>query len=388
MKPAPVRKDGRSPSTRLGTSRPTWAEIDLGAIAYNFRAIKARLAKGTHLLAVVKANAYGYGMVEVARRLEKEKAAYLGVASVDEGIALRKAGIKAPVLVLSSILPREAGDAVFHNLTLTVCDTVLAAAIDKAARDLRKQAPVHVKIDTGMGRLGVWHEEAGRLIESLSSFDNIVIEGMFTHFASADEEDPRYTAGQIGNFKRLAAEMEIKGLELQYVHAANSAGAVLYKDSHFNMVRPGLMLYGLYPNQKIAGKVRLKPALSLKTRIIYLKQTPPGRFISYGRTHVTGKETVIATLPIGYADGLNRRLSNKGEVLIRGRRAPIVGRVCMDHTMVEAGGIEGVKVGDEVVIIGNQRGETITVEEMADLLGTIPYEIACWISARVPRVYI
>jgi len=377
----------KSAALRHGKSRPTWTEIDLDAIAYNYRTIKSRLSKKTSVLAVVKANAYGYGMIEVARRLEKEKAAYLGVACVDEGLALRKARIKTPILVLSSVLPKEAEAAVYYDLTLTVCDMSLAAAIDKAARKYRKRAIVHVKVDTGMGRLGVWHDEADNLIEGLLGFDNISIEGIFTHFASADEEDVHYTATQIENFKRLATEMEIRGLEIQYVHAANSAGAMLYKDSHFNMVRPGLMLYGLYPNRKISKSVKLKPALSLKTSIIYLKKTPPGRFISYGRTHMTQKETVVATLPVGYADGLNRHLSNRADMIVRGKRAPIIGRICMDHTMIDVTHVKGVKVGDVVTIIGRQGKQQITVEETADLLDTIPYEVVCWISARVPRVY-
>lgn len=372
---------------KVESSRPTWTEIDLDSIVYNYHALKARLSEETSVLAVVKANAYGYGMVEVARRLQKEKVPYLGVASVDEGATLRRAGIKTPILVLSSVLPKEAEYALYYNLTLAVCDRELAAAIDTAARKLKRHALVHVKVDTGMGRLGVWHDEAGRLIKDLLGFKNIIIEGIFTHFASADEENVRYTGRQIENFKRLAVQTEISGIEIQYVHAANSAGAVLYKDSHFNMVRPGLMLYGLYPNRMLASVVKLKPALSLKTKIIYLKKTPPGRFISYGRTHMTERETVIATLPIGYADGLNRRLSNRGEMLVRGRYAPIVGRICMDHTMIDVGGIRGVKVGDEVTVIGSQRGEAITVEEVAELLETIPYEVVCWISARVPRIY-
>jgi alanine racemase len=368
-------------------SRPTWTEIDLDAIAYNYRVIRSRLSKGTSVLAVVKANAYGYGMVEVARRLEKENISYLGVACVDEGITLRKAKVKTPILVLSSVLPKEAEAAVYYDLTLTVCNKTLASAIDKVARKFGKQALAHVKVDTGMGRLGVWHDEADNLIEDLLGFDNITIEGIFTHFASADEEDVHYTVKQIENFKRLAAEMEIRGLEIQYVHAANSAGAMLYKDSHFNMVRPGLMLYGLYPSARIARTVKLKPALSLKTTVIYLKNTPPGRFISYGRTHMTTKETIVATLPIGYADGLNRHLSNRADMIIRGKRVPIIGRICMDHTMVDVTRVKGVKVGDEVTVIGRQGKQEITVEETADLLETIPYEVVCWISSRVPRVY-
>src|SRR3989338_10317797 len=368
-------------------SRPTWTEIDLDAIAYNYRAIKSRLSRGTNILAVVKANAYGYGMVKVARRLIKEKVPYLGVACVDEAVTLRRAGIRTPILVLSSIMPEEVKEALIYDLTLTVCDRDLAAEIDRTARRLNKFAVVHVKVDTGMGRLGVWYDEADPLIEKILGFKNVVLEGIFTHFASADEDDVKYTAQQIDNFKRLATLLDIKGADIKYAHAANSAGAVLYKDSHFNMVRPGLMLYVLYPNRKLVSVVKLKPALSLKTRIIYLKKTPPGRFISYGRAQINETETVIATLPIGYADGLKRRLSNRSGMLVRGRRASIVGRICMDHTMIDVGGIRGVKVGDEVTVIGSQKGEAITVEEVAELLETIPYEVVCWISAHVPRVY-
>jgi len=369
-------------------SRSTWAEVDLDAVIFNYRVIKSRLSRGTNILAVVKANAYGYGMAEVARRLVKEKVPYLGVACVDEAVTLRRAGIRTPILVLSSVMPEEVRAALLYDLTLTVCDRDLAAEIDKAARRLNKVAVVHVKVDTGMGRLGVWYDEADRLIEKILRFRNVVLEGIFTHFASADESDVRYTARQIDNFKRLTTLLEIKGANIKYAHAANSAGAILYKDSHFNMVRPGLMLYGLYPNSKTAKAVKLKPALSLKTRIIFLKRTPAGRSISYGRTHTTSKDTVIATLPIGYADGLNRRLSNNGEAIVRGKRAPIVGRICMDHTMIDVGHVKGVKAGDEVVIIGSQGKEIITVEDIARLLDTIPYEVVCWISARVPRVYI
>jgi len=369
-------------------SRPTWAEIDLDAVIFNYRAIKSRLNRGTNILAVVKANAYGYGMAEVARRLVREKVPYLGVACVDEAIALRRAGIRAPILVLSSVMPEEIREALTYGLTLTVCDKDLAGQINKTARRLNKFAAVHVKVDTGMGRLGVWYDEADRLIEKILALKYIVIEGIFTHFASADEDSLRYTARQIDNFKRLTTLLKIKGTGIKYAHAANSAGAILYKDSHFNMVRPGLMLYGMYPNKKTAKAIKLKPALSLKTRIIFLKRTPAGRSISYGRTHTTSKDTIIATLPIGYADGLNRRLSNNGEAIVRGKRVPIVGRICMDHTMIDVGHVEGVKAGDEVVIIGSQGKETITVEDIARLLDTIPYEVVCWISNRVPRIYI
>lgn len=374
--------------TRKGeASRPTWAEIDLEAIAHNYRTIKNHLTKGTKILAVVKANAYGHGMIEVSRRLVEEGVSYLGVASVDEAIALRSAKIKLPVLVLSSVLPKEIKDAINYNLTFTICDRNLAKEIDKEARKTNKRVLAHIKIDTGMGRLGIWHKEADDLIEEVSSLKNIILEGLYTHFSSADEEETNYTVEQINNFKGLIKELNGRRFNIPYVHAANSAGTILFKDSHFNMVRPGLMIYGLYPNEAISKTVKLKPALSLKTRIIFLKRTPAGRNISYGRTYTTDKETIIATLPIGYADGLNRRLSNSGEVIINGRRAPIVGRICMDHTMIDVGDVDGVKVGDEVVLIGAQGTERINAEDIARLLDTIPYEVVCWISARVPRIY-
>lgn len=368
-------------------SRPTWAEIDLEAIAHNYRALKSCLGNNTNVLAVVKANAYGYGMVRVARRLVREKVSYLGVACVDEAVTLRREGIRTPILVLSSVMPSDIKEALSYNISLTICDTNLALEIDRQARRLRKPAIVHLKVDTGMGRLGVWHDEADSLIERVLGLKNIILEGIFTHLASADEENSDYTAGQLDNFRRLTFLSDINTSVVKYIHAANSAGAVLYKDAHFNMVRPGLMLYGLYPNDRIPGIIKLKPSLTLKTKIIYLKRTPAGRSISYGRMHTTEKETLIATLPIGYADGLNRGLSNSGQVIVKGRRAGIVGRICMDHTMVDVGHIKGVSAGDEVTIIGSQGNETITVEDIARQLNTIPYEVVCWISSRVPRVY-
>ncbi|MFH0771808.1 MAG: alanine racemase [Candidatus Omnitrophota bacterium] len=368
-------------------SRPTWAEIDLDAIADNYRSIKERVGEGAGVLAVVKANAYGFGIIEVARSLLSEGVPYLGVACVDEAVILREAGVKSPILILSSILPEEIKEAVRHNLTLTLCEKGLSLCVDKAARALNKRVLAHLKVDTGMGRLGIWHDKAESLIEYVSDLKNVSLEGIFTHFSSADEECAQYTFRQISDFKQLLEDVRLKGIEVRYVHAANSAGTILYKDSHFNMVRPGLMLYGLYPNDTTAKAIKLKPAMSLKTRIIFLKQTPAGRNISYGRSYTTERETLIATLPIGYADGLNRHLSNRGWVIIRGKRCPIVGRICMDHTMIDVGHLDKVSVGDEAVLIGSQADERITVEEIAHLLNTIPYEVVCWISSRVPRVY-
>jgi len=384
------KKNLMSPAVRRmgGTSRPTWVEIDLDAITHNFRAVKNRLSRGANILAVVKANAYGHGMVEVSRRLVKEGVSYLGVASVDEAVVLREAKIKAPILILSSILPKEVKYAINYNLTFTVCDEMLASELDKIARKANRKVLAHLKVDTGMGRLGIWHKEAKGLFEDILGLKNIILEGVYTHFATADEENTSYTVEQINNFKGLIKELEAKGFKIPYIHAANSAGTILFKNSHFSMVRPGLMIYGLYPNESISKILQLKPALSLKSRIIFLKRTPAGRSISYGATYTTDKDTLIATLPIGYADGLNRGLSNKGEVIVRKRRSPIVGRICMDHTMADVGHVDKVELGDEVVLIGTQGTERITAEEIARILGTIPYEVVCWISARVPRVYL
>jgi len=365
--------------------RPTWAEIDLGAIRHNCRAIQGHLGKDIAIMAVVKANAYGHGILEVSRVLEKLKIAYLGVATLDEALALRARRVKAPILILGSILPEEARIAVWNNVTLTLCNRELLKALRSIAGRGTKPK-VHVKIDTGMGRIGVWHEKAVNFIRDVKKDDDIKVEGVYTHFSIAGR-DKFFTQYQIDAFNKILSCLEKLKIEIPLRHAANSIACVDWKKSHLNMVRPGIIIYGIHPKRSFPRRIDLKPAFSLKTKIVFIKDTPPGRSISYGRTYITQSHTKIATLPIGYADGYGRILSNKAEVIVRGRRAPVVGKVTMDQVMIDVGHIRNVKVGDEVVLIGRQRDEEIRIERLARLAGTIPYEIVTGITSRVARLY-
>ena len=365
--------------------RPTWAEIDLKAIEHNYKQVERLVGKNTNIMVVVKANAYGHGIVEVSTVLEKLGVDYLGVATTDEAVRLREYGIKTPILVLGSVLPDEVKVLVENNVTLTLCNEDLLNAIRKETANGLK-AKVHIKIDTGMGRIGVWHEEALNFVKNLAQEKSIVIEGIYTHFSSAGRDD-FFTNYQIESFEKLLAKLEGFDITIPLRHAANSIATVDFKRSHLNLVRPGLIIYGMYPKHTFPKLIKLKPALSLKTKVVYIKETPPGRSISYGRTYVTQKHTKIATLPIGYADGYARNLSNKAEVLVRGRRAHIVGKVTMDQMMIDIGHIRGVRIGDEVILIGKQGRDEIRPEKLARLAETIAYEFVCGISNRVPRVY-
>lgn len=368
------------------THRHTWAEVDLDAIRYNFTQVRKLIGGGTSILVVVKGNAYGHGIYEVSKVLEDLGADYLGVATMDEALFLRDRNIKAPILILGSVLKHEVEPAVKNDITLTLCYSDLAKEINKLASKLKKKARVHIKVDTGMGRIGVWHEEAYDFVKKTASMENIFVEGIYTHFSIAGR-DRFFTNYQIDSFASLLEKIRKSGIEIPHQHAANSLATVNLKRAHLNLVRPGLIIYGMYPRQDFSKKLNLKPALSLRTRIVFLKKTPAGRSISYGRTYITQKPTVIATLPIGYADGYGRILSNKAKVLVKCERAPVVGKVTMDQTMVDVGHIEGVKLGDEVVLIGKQGDDEIRCEELARLAGTIPYEIVCSITNRVPRIY-
>lgn len=364
--------------------RPTWAEVNLGNIGHNFNQIKKMLAPGIKVMVTVKADAYGHGIIPVSNKLVSCGADYLGVASIDEGVKLREAGIKLPILVLGMILKDNIGPLLHYNLTPTVCSLELASALNNRARSLGKRINVHIKIDTGMGRLGILHNDALELIKKVHKLNYIHIEGLFTHFAVADM-DRDFTLYQIDLFKRLLAKLNKEGIRIPLVHAANSMGVIGYKESHFNMVRPGLVIYGLYPKKNL--KIDLKPVLSLKTSVIYIKKMPRGHGISYGHDYVTKKDTRIVTLPIGYGDGYPRNLSNRAPVLIKGKHFKISGRICMDQIMVDVGK-RAVRVGDEVVLIGRQGRNKVTAEELAHLCGTIPYEIVCGLGSRIPRKYI
>jgi len=371
---------------KVKTYRHTWAEIDLDALRFNYRQVKRFVGKGTSVLVVVKGNAYGHGIYEVSKVLHELGADFLGVATLDEALLLRRRRISTPILLLGSVLPHEVAPAIRNDITLTLCDRELARIIDRSGAKMRKKPRVHIKVDTGMGRIGVWHEDALEFVKEVSLMDNIVIDGIYTHFSIAGR-DKFFTTYQIDSFTALLEALELLNIRIRYRHAANSIATVSLKRSHLNLVRPGIVLYGMYPKKSFSRKLELKPAFSLKTRVVFLKRTPPGRSISYGRTYITQKPTVIATLPIGYADGYGRILSNKAKVIIRGQRAPVVGKVTMDQTMIDVGHIEGVSVGDEVVLIGRQCDIEIRCEELARLAGTIPYEIVCSISSRVPRIY-
>ncbi|MDD5439102.1 MAG: alanine racemase [Candidatus Omnitrophica bacterium] len=366
------------------TYRPTWAEISLGAIRYNYRAIKRIVPQDVKIMAVVKANAYGHGSIEVSRVLVDEAVDYFGVATLDEAMILRHAGIRIPILVLGSVFPHEVCTASENNITLTLCNDELLSFMIKEGVSIK----VHVKIDTGMGRIGVWHEDAPDFVRKIKDKGmHIQIEGLYTHFAVAGR-DNFFTQYQIDSFNAVFDNLSSRGITIPVRHAANSIAIVDWKNSHFNMVRPGLIVFGMYPKRSFPRLIKLKPAFSLKTKVAFLKQVPPGRSISYGRTYITQVPTTIATLPIGYADGYGRILSGKAEVLIHGRPAPVIGKVTMDQIMVDVGHIRNVKVGDDVVLLGRQGQRVIKIEEMSRLAGTIPYEIVTGVTWRVPRVFI
>lgn len=364
--------------------RPTWAEINLDNLGHNFFRIKKMLKPHTKIMTTVKADAYGHGLIPVSNKLVSCGVDFLGVASIDEGIALRKAGITLPILVLGLILKKDIAPLFRYGLTTTVCDKDLALALNSRARSLGKSINVHVKVDTGMGRIGVLAQDALELIKNIHKLKFITIEGVFTHFPFADMNED-FTMRQIDLFNNLVSRLNKEKISIPLVHSANSMAVIDYKNSHFNMVRPGLVIYGLYPKQNL--KINLKPVLSLKTRVVYAKRVPAGYGISYGHDYITSKETRIVTLPIGYGDGYPRNLSNQAPVLIRGRRFRVCGKICMDQTMVDVGDFS-VKTGDEAVLIGSQGSNKVTAEELASLSGTIPYEIVCGLGSRIPRVYV
>jgi len=364
--------------------RPTWAEVNLGNLQYNFQQIKRLLAPHTKIMACVKADAYGHGLVKVSRKLISCGVDYLGVASIDEGLCLRRERINAPILILGLLLEKDIGPLFDYNLTSTICTDDFAIFLNNAARKRKKIIKVHIKVDTGMGRLGILHKDALGFIKKIHKLKFLDIEGVFTHIACADI-NREFTLYQIKIFRDLLAQLKEAGIHIPLIHAANSLGVINYKESHFNMVRPGLVIYGLYPKRGL--DINLKPVLALKTKVIYYKKVPHKYGISYGHTYVTKRKATIVTLPIGYGDGYPRNLSNRAPVLIRGRRFRISGRVCMDQMMVDVNDFP-VKIGDEVVLIGFQGRKRITAEELAQLAGTIPYEIVCGLGNRIPRIYI
>ena len=364
--------------------RPTWAEIDLDNLSYNLGQIKKKLKQGVKVMACVKAEAYGHGLIPVSRELAAAGVDFLAVASIDEAIALRRAGIDRRILVLGLVLEQDIPALFDYHITPTVCSMSIAKALDRHAAGLGQICDIHIKVDTGMGRIGVIHDKAYGFVRQTAALAHVRIEGIFTHLACADT-DEGLTSRQIRLFGSLVLRLRRNGIRVPLVHAANSMGVIAYPDSHFTMVRPGLILYGLHPAQGLP--ISIRPVMSLKTRVVYIKDVCAGSGVSYGHTYVTRTPTRIATLPIGYGDGYPRNLSNIGPVLINGRRFTVAGRVCMDQIMVDVHDAR-VEAGDEAVLIGQQGGQRITSEELASLSRTIPYEIVCGIGSRVPRVYV
>jgi alanine racemase len=365
----------------------TTAEVDLEALAYNYHQLRQLAPPSVKFLAVVKADAYGHGAIPVSKKLEELHTDFLGVATVKEGVELRNGGITKPIVVLSGIYQEELEDVLDCQLTPMVYRLDIAEAISAAARRRGIKIPIHIKMDTGMGRIGVLAEETPTFVNRVRKLENLEIEGIASHFSTVDEEDSSFAAEQMRRFSRALEEIKRLGIDPPYCHIANSAALVNLPAANFTVVRPGIMLYGSYPSPSFKGKVPLRPVMSWKSRIADLKRVPVGYPISYGRTFVTARPSLIAAIPVGYADGYNRLLSNRGEVLIRGRKAPVAGRVCMDWTMADVTAIPGVEVGDEVVLMGSQLGQEISPEEIGGRIGTIPYEVLCSVGKRVQRIY-
>ncbi|MEN6316137.1 MAG: alanine racemase [Clostridiaceae bacterium] len=368
-----------------------WAEIDLDAIAHNVLEIRRVIGEEVEMMGVVKADAYGHGVLEVVRTLLDNGVSQLAVSKLDEAIQIRKMGIRVPILIFGYTDPSRAEEIVINDVTQAVFSREMAQVLSKAAVKLCRSAKIHVKLDTGMTRVGFMPDQGAiQSILELGKLPGLMIEGLFTHFASADETERDYTMMQFERYMNVCSELVKLGVHIPLRHVCNSAGIMQYPQMHLDMVRPGIILYGLYPSQEVdREKISLKPAMTLKANVILVKDVEPGTCISYGRTFRTSRPSKIATVPIGYADGYTRLLSNKGRMLVNGEYAPVVGRICMDQCMIDVTDLKHeVHVGDEVVIFGSQNGACISVDEVAADIGTISYEMICIIGKRIPRVYL
>ena len=352
-------------------------EIDLACLRHNFSKVRELVGQSTAVLAVVKSDAYGHGMVPVARELESQGVEYLGVSNCREAVTLRQGGVKSPILLLLGVEADELDHVIQYSLTPAIFRSDVAKAVSAAAMAANTKIPVHLKIDTGMGRLGVPYVEVESFLELISSLEGIRVEGILSHFASADEHDKSFSNQQLQRFRQVLTRADNIGLNFRYAHIANSAGVIDLPDSYLQLVRPGLMLYGGPPSQELHNPVTLEPVMTLKTRVLQLKEVPPGSPIGYGCTYSTSRPSIIATLPVGYDDGYDRLLSNKGEVLVRNHRAPVVGRVSMCLITIDVTDIPEVQPDDEVVLLGRQGEEQITADDIATKIGTINYEIFC-----------
>ena len=374
--------------------RPTWAEIDLNNLAANFNQVKQRVSPTARVMAVVKANAYGHGAVQCAGRLAREGADWFGVALPEEGIQLRDSGITQPILCLAGFWPGQAAACIRHNLTAVVYRLETIEALNQAAANAGVVADVHVKVDTGMGRLGVRFDQLSEFVAALERFRNVRIDGVMTHLAAADDASCQpLTHDQIQRFEEAVTVFRDHGYRPTQLHLANSAGVFGHRESWGNLVRPGGVLYGLWRDvlPLTTSKPGLLPVMSLHSRICLLKWVPPGETIGYGCTFEASRRSRIATLPVGYHDGYMRGLSNRGHVIVRGMFAPVVGRVSMDLTLIDVTDVEGVEIDDQVTLLGWNRESAelkIAVEDLARIAGTLSYEVTCGVSDRVPRLYL
>lgn len=368
--------------------RAMWAEVDLDNLQHNLKQIK-KICKDKEIIGVIKANAYGHGAMEIAPTLLKNGVSRLAVAVLSEAMELRMSGIKEPIMILGYTPPYLGDVLVDNDIEQAIYSYEDALELSKIAVLKRKTLKIHIVVDTGMGRIGFLPtKESIEDVYKISELPNIKIEGVFSHFSSADELDKSYTSYQMDNYMEFIHKVEAKNILIPIKHIANSAAIIDLKHTHLDAVRAGIIMYGYYPsNYVLKDSVKLKPVMSLKTSIVHIKKIPAGEYISYGRTFKTERESVIATLPMGYADGYNRLLSNKGKVIVKGNFAPVVGRVCMDQCMIDVTDIEDLKVGDIVTIIGEENGISYTADDIASQIDTINYEVICNINKRVPRVY-
>ncbi len=371
------------------SERLAWAEIDLTALGHNVRALASLLPVGTELCAVVKADAYGHGALRIARAALAAGARRLAVATAEEALALRDGGMTVPILVMGAVAPNEVPELIERRLSATLYSPESAAVFSEAAFCARKPLTVHIQVDTGMSRLGFSPESAVAQILAASRLPGIAIEGIYSHFATADESGPAFVRFQLGRFLGIEGELRKAGLVIRLRHIANSAATIRYPETHLDMVRPGIALYGLWPSPEtrteMEGKIELSPVMSFKTRIVQIRRIATGTPVSYGCAWTAQRESLIGTLPVGYADGWSRLLAGKSEVLLGSRRAHVVGRICMDQTMIDLTDCPGASVGDEVLLFG---AAGIGADDVAARMGTINYETVCMVGKRVPRVYV
>jgi alanine racemase len=367
--------------------RPTHCSIDHEALRWNWRQVRERVGPTVKILSIVKANGYGHGAAAVAQTLARAGSDAFGVATLEEAVELRQAGIRTPVLILTGAYEDQVEEFFTHQLTPVIHELSSLQQLEKAVKSRGAKLDVHLKIDSGMGRLGLRACEYEQWLPAIQRLTALRVVGVFSHFSQAESVEGHDTRLQLAVFKGVIERLRSQHFAPELVHLANSAATITLPEAHFDMVRPGIMLYGVYPSPEMANVITLRPALAWKTTILQLKKVPAGTSISYGKTFTTRRESLIATIPVGYADGYPRLLSNRGEVLVGGRRAPIVGRVCMDLTMIDVTDIRNPKQGDEVVLLGRQNGAEISADELAAWANTISYEILTSISARVPRIH-